>query len=593
MGRKTHENRYKPILEVLEPRLLLSGATVSIETVLVGDAGNTADDTGYGAVGYECNIGKHEVTNAQYAVFLNAVAKTDTHGLYNTNMGSGGAGGIACSSSEDGYSYTVRPDRGDRPVNYVSWYDALRFANWMHNGQPTGEQNDDTTEDGAYDMSLGNSAFRQPGATWALPTEDEWYKAAYYKGGATDAGYWDYPTQSSIAPESEAPVGASPYGSANYRKNGYVDATYLTTVVGAYETSDSPYGTFDQGGNVWEWNEAEVAPGRRGMRGGSFRSQTPDNLRASGRHYNYNTPGDQRDNHGFRVVQISTIPNGTTYEVNSLGDEVNPDDGSVTLRKAIAEANTLPGSDTIRFNQQALEAEALASNPAWTLDDGLIITLEGTQLEITDDLEIQGLGQDVLIIDADESSRVMSVSGVDTELTLSGMTLKRGFVTGHGGGIYNLGTLTLTNMTLSGNTATGDGIYSDGGAVYNEGSATLTNTILSGNSATGSRSDGGAIYNASGTLTLANSTVFGNSVTGGDSDGGGICNDIGGVFGIVNTTVSDNSSRRRGGGIYKCVGTNTLTNSTFLRIGTYTVLMLIGEIFQNKMLLSVLISLLK
>ena len=55
---------------------------VNIDTVLVGNTGNTDDDTGYGAVDYEYNIGKYEVTAGQYTEFLNAVAETDTYDLY-------------------------------------------------------------------------------------------------------------------------------------------------------------------------------------------------------------------------------------------------------------------------------------------------------------------------------------------------------------------------------------------------------------------------------------------------------------------------------------------------------------------------------
>ena len=87
----------------------------------------------------------------------------------------------------------------------MSYYDALRFANWMHNGQPIGVQDASTTEDGAYDMSLGAAVVRKAGAKVFLPNEDEWYKAAYYKGGGTDAGYWDYATQSDTIPTLEAP----------------------------------------------------------------------------------------------------------------------------------------------------------------------------------------------------------------------------------------------------------------------------------------------------------------------------------------------------------------------------------------------------
>jgi len=132
---------------------LAAGTTalaVDIETVPVGNPGNT-DDThgdGYGGVDYEYNIGKYEVTAGQYTEFLNAVAATDTYGLYTSSMWSSTEGckiwrtGLAGS-----YTYGVADNRADRPVNYISWGDAARFCNWLHNGQPTGAQDLTTTED--------------------------------------------------------------------------------------------------------------------------------------------------------------------------------------------------------------------------------------------------------------------------------------------------------------------------------------------------------------------------------------------------------------------------------------------------------------
>ena len=133
----------------------------SLETVPVGNPGNTGEWSGQsyggdgpdricGAVDYAYNIGKYEVTAGQYTEFLNAVATTaDTYGLYNTLMWSDTYGcKIQRSGSPGSYSYLVDAngdgiedaDRVNRPVNYVSWGDAARFANWLHNGQPTGVQ---------------------------------------------------------------------------------------------------------------------------------------------------------------------------------------------------------------------------------------------------------------------------------------------------------------------------------------------------------------------------------------------------------------------------------------------------------------------
>jgi len=272
--------------------LFLSIATtqaVTIDWVPVGNAGNDPDTryslVGSGAVDYSYRIGKYEVTNAQYAEMLNAVAAvSDANGLYSADMGGGwnDIGGISRTGSGTGadpWVYSARTNRAQRPVNYVSWYDTLRFANWLHNGQPSGGQDPNTTEDGAYDMSLGSGAVRKPGAMVFLPSKDEWYKAAYYDPDLNSGTgrYWNYPTQSNTPPTSEEPGGTDPVsGSANYYSVGYVDPIYYTTEVGAYNNkpSDSAYGTFDQAGNVWEWTEAGIFENGlvRGLWGGSFYS---------------------------------------------------------------------------------------------------------------------------------------------------------------------------------------------------------------------------------------------------------------------------------------------------------------------------------
>jgi formylglycine-generating enzyme required for sulfatase activity len=301
----------------------------------VGDAGNAADSTGYGAVSYTYNIGKYEVTLLQYTAFLNAVAATDTYSLYNTGMATNlNIAGISRAGSSGSYTYSLIGD-GNRPVTYVSWFDAARFSNWMHNGQPTGAQGAGTTEQGAYTLNGATSGVgftKNVGAQWWIPSEDEWYKAAYYQpfaqGGDTD-GYWLYPTQGNTQPNSRN-GSASDANSANYYyndgiANGYNGGYAVTnspsysgsqnylTAAGAFTQADSYYGTFDQGGNVREWNDAVISDSWRGLRGGSWGDGYPD-LWASGRVGN--VPSSELNIVGFRVA---TVPEPTTGILLTLG----------------------------------------------------------------------------------------------------------------------------------------------------------------------------------------------------------------------------------------------------------------------------------
>ncbi len=293
---------------------------LNITTVSVGNPGNMGEWSGEsyggygpdrmcGSVAYAYNIGKYEVTAGQYAEFLNAVAATDTFGLYNPAMWSDAAGcKIQRSGASGGYTYSVASDYANRPVNYVSWGDAARFANWLHNGQPVGAQNLSTTEDGAYYLNGATSNValaavnRKAGWTWAVTSEDEWYKAAYYKGGSTDAGYWDYPTGDNSVPGRD--MNDASGNNANYYPDSGpypIDAPYYATVVGEFQNSQSSYGTLDQGGNVWEWNESVLTNGKRGLRGGSFYNYSVG-LYAAYRNSYY--PASEIFNVGFRITQV-------------------------------------------------------------------------------------------------------------------------------------------------------------------------------------------------------------------------------------------------------------------------------------------------
>jgi formylglycine-generating enzyme len=293
----------------------------SLEFVTIGNPGNLPDTrvmndgtTAYGAVGYTYWMGRFEVTSAQYVAFLNAVARIDPYGLYSPRMADP-VSDVGCNIQRSGlagsYSYSVASDYANRAVNYVSFGSAARFCNWLTNGQPTGTLTGDPaqdrglTEDGSYPLSGATdnasvlAVTRRTDARYVIPSEDEWYKAAYHKNDGVSADYWVYPTLSDSAPTSEAPPGQSlPPGSANYRTA--LGSPYYLSEVGAYVCSLSAYGTLDQGGGMWEWNEATLTPTYRGTRGGSWLSNSEIYLR-SDRRYGF-SPTREYNFIGFRVA---------------------------------------------------------------------------------------------------------------------------------------------------------------------------------------------------------------------------------------------------------------------------------------------------
>jgi formylglycine-generating enzyme required for sulfatase activity len=287
-----------------------SASAVTIDWVTVGGAGNACDTQSqgcFGAVAQSYRISRTEVTNAQYAEFLNAKAvSNNANALYNTSMGSGFAGGITRSGSPGSYTYSAIAGRENKPVNYVSFYDSLRFSNWLNNGQGSGD-----TETGAYTITyLGiqnNSITRNSGANIFLPSEDEWYKAAYYD--AVTTSYFDYPAGSNTQTTC-----AVPGATANTANCDWVVGD--VTDVASYTGSASPNGTFDQGGNVWEWNEAIISGSERGLRGESWLSN-PISLAASYRDDHF--PSVEGSSMGFRVASIPEPGTGLLLMMGMLG----------------------------------------------------------------------------------------------------------------------------------------------------------------------------------------------------------------------------------------------------------------------------------
>ena len=301
---------------------IASAQPITVATVPVGNTANLPDaDNGFGAVGYEYNIAKYDVTVSQYCSFLNSVAVADPYGIYHPNMAQtdNGNPGIVRSGEAGGYSYSATSGRENHPITDVSFWNSTRFANWLDNGQPVAPEGAGSTETGAYnliatamDVDLVNtpanknllttsqrdndSIVRDPSANWAITSENEWYKAAYYAPNRVPSGasglYYDYPTQSDSMIQSQAntyssdtsPVGAYPY------------PTY--------------YGTYDQGGNVYQWNET-ITNGYnvRGERGGSFKIGG-DLGRLASFESSFQQPWITDSSWGFRVVQLNTVSTG-------------------------------------------------------------------------------------------------------------------------------------------------------------------------------------------------------------------------------------------------------------------------------------------
>ncbi len=296
--------------------LVFATGIARAEFVTVGDSGNAGEyqpQLGwFGDVSYTYDIGEYEVTAGEYAQFLNAVAKSDPYGLYNGDMNSTTYGcKIARSGSPESYDYSAT--NAALPVNFVSWYDAARYCNWLTSGN---------SESGAYQFDgsgnfIGTSraagaAVCTEGIVYTLPTEDEWYKAAYYDPTRSDDDeYWWYPTKSDSGdpPTRDWSEGTNTGNNANHIE-GEPYGNYGLWDVGTCDESESYYGTFDQGGNVSEWTET---PGAEGyvFRGGSWNTGVSE-LTAENRNY-YPSDTESREL-GFRVVAVSAaiIPEPST-----------------------------------------------------------------------------------------------------------------------------------------------------------------------------------------------------------------------------------------------------------------------------------------
>jgi Chlamydia polymorphic membrane protein (Chlamydia_PMP) repeat len=182
------------------------------------------------------------------------------------------------------------------------------------------------------------------------------------------------------------------------------------------------------------------------------------------------------------------------------------------------------------------------------------IALNAT-ITISADTTIDGTGHNITISGGDAVQVLFVLNGV--KLSLNKLTITNGNAITLGGGVYNRGTLTVSNSTFSRNRAGG------GGAIFNDTLAilTVTNCTFSGNSA----STGGAISNYQATATVNNTTFSGNSASASAGGGGAIFNYYYAKMNVTNSTFSDNSTTGFAGGAILSARQAILTvaNSTF------------------------------
>jgi formylglycine-generating enzyme len=268
-----------------------SGNEFTIDFVNIGNAGNAADTTGYGAVPYQYRVGTYEITQ-------DAITKATASGMADVTAG---------------------PWTGSQPATEISWYEAAAFVNWLNTS--TGKQAAyNLTFSGTWSMTLwssgdawqagGENLYRNKDAFYFLPSENEWYKAAYYNPGGSS--YFLYPTASSSVPTAVA--SGTNTGTAVYNNAASVPA--IVDSAGGL----SPYGTMGQGGNVGEWNESAFdgtnssSSEGRAIRGGDS-DDTESLLRSSDRFLSF--PDDVfNEVIGFRVA---SVPEPSTYVLVLMG----------------------------------------------------------------------------------------------------------------------------------------------------------------------------------------------------------------------------------------------------------------------------------
>ena len=221
-----------------------------MQFVTIGSPNNRPDRLEFGCVPYIYEIAKYQLANDDWCEFLNAQGKEKSLRLklYHKDMSTGVLGGIDLVDE----AFCVKSGWGRKPVVYINFTSVCRYCNWLASGD---------TENGSYDISE-TVPIRCPGAKYFIPTEDEWYKAAYWRGGR----YVEYPTGNSLPCLDQANFESGDEFS--------IGASYYFADVEQFAESATPDGVVQMGGNAWELleNVSRDAKGRLQChyRGGSF-----------------------------------------------------------------------------------------------------------------------------------------------------------------------------------------------------------------------------------------------------------------------------------------------------------------------------------
>jgi len=275
----------------------------TLDFTTIGNTNNSADTTGYGSVGYDYRIGTYEISQYQ-------IDKATASGLAHVTAG--------------GWS-------GDKPAANMSWYESAAFVNWLNTSKGFTSAYNLTWSGSTWSMALwtatdtgydANNEYRNSLAKYFLPSENEFYKAAF--GKSDGSGYYLYPTASDAAPT--AVTSGTTSGTAVYNQ-GWIPPGPASIYQAGGRSS---YGTMGQGGNIQEWQESSSdgtnnnVGDQRMVRGGYWYGGSSDALDSSTR----SSFGPSTDivNLGLRVASVSgivpdnpAIPEPSTYALFGLG----------------------------------------------------------------------------------------------------------------------------------------------------------------------------------------------------------------------------------------------------------------------------------